>query len=238
MEKYSYSKINTFEMCPRQYFYTYIEHTPTEQKFIEAETGSIVHEVIENIHTENLGKIESKDLYDHLWRDKIINDEIKVVHVEETIDQYYLLGETCIRNYIENYLKQDKAVTLFTEKTLKVIVEGIELTGRIDRISKEGSEAKITDYKTGKNRSFGWQLPLYQFLFSKNYGDCPVNLELIYLRDPYRVKKRKLTNIETDNILAQIFEKIEKIENAEVFYQRKSPLCKWCTFYEICQKDK
>ena len=237
MEKYSYSKINTFEMCPRQYFYVYIKEASVEQKFIEAETGSIVHEVIDDIYSYNLNQNDAKNLFRQLWQEKI-NDEIKVVHTDETFEQYYSLGETCLNNYIENYLKQDGAVTLFAEKTLRAVIGGVELTGRIDRISKEGESAKISDYKTGKNRSFSWQLPLYQYLYTQNYGNCPISLELIYLRNPYQVKKKKLTDDENRNIIARILEKVEKIENTEIFYQRKSPLCKWCAYREICQKGK
>jgi putative RecB family exonuclease len=119
----------------------------------------------------------------------------------------------------------------------------IYLHGYVDRLDVAPTgEVRIVDYKTGKAPKPGWeekalfQLRVYALLYWRNEGVLPRLLQLLYLGDGKTVKssptekeleatERKLQNI-GDEILTAI--------DTDFFPPKKSRLCDWCSFKNIC----
>ena len=47
---YSHSRLSSFENCPRQFYYRYVERVPIETESVEAFVGKRVHEVLERLN--------------------------------------------------------------------------------------------------------------------------------------------------------------------------------------------
>ena len=73
--KFSYSRLNTFDNCPQKYKIQYIDLIKSENDSIEAYMGKIVHSVLEELYqTKDLKSQfipfdKLIDIYSRLWND-------------------------------------------------------------------------------------------------------------------------------------------------------------------------
>ena len=81
-----------------------------------------------------------------------------------------------------------------------------------------------------------FQLPLYEMLFREEFGNYPIELQIIGLRN-FQVKSRTLAQYQYNNYVAKIFNKIKIIEDAEIYKKNKCPLCSWCGYKSICEEE-
>ena len=80
--KYSPSRIGTFDKCKLQYRYHYIDNLPSDLETVENFMGSRVHEALEEFYKLiKGGKVESLDWllnkYEELWN-KNYTEDIKI----------------------------------------------------------------------------------------------------------------------------------------------------------------
>ena len=228
---WSYSRINTFFTCPKMYYFRYIKKIRTYTEGIEAFTGSLVHDVLKEFYEENMEKKLVLDLYHEMWKKRYSPKRVTIVR-DFPASFYKKMGADCLINYL--YYK-DKDTPLFLEKSIKKNINGYDFTCRIDRISvnQDRSKILIVDYKTGKTIKNDFQLPLYEMLFREEFGNFPIELQVIGLRD-FQIKSRNLKSYEYKNYIAKIFKKIKIIEDAEIYKQNKSNLCSWCQYKDVC----
>jgi putative RecB family exonuclease len=121
--------------------------------------------------------------------------------------------------------------------------EEVYLHGYVDRLDiAPTGEVRIVDYKTGKSPKPGWeekalfQLRVYALLYWRNEGVIPKLLQLIYLGDS-RIVKSEPTEAQllaTERILGNIADEILTAIETDHFPTKKSRLCDWCSFKEIC----
>ena len=98
MTTYSYSRLGTFDSCPRKYYYQYVAKTKLEDRptSIEAFLGSRVHEALEKLYRDQLNgktmtKAELIAFFQNEWQ-KQIHDNITIVKQEYTADDYRRLS--------------------------------------------------------------------------------------------------------------------------------------------------
>lgn len=137
----SYSRINTYSMCPAKYFYSYIVKEP--QSFsAPAVLGNIVHDVLE----DHVGE-------DYSYQDLLVSfEQYRTVYDPEQrigndlIDvAYFMLNE-----YVDRHDGEEVDV-LAKEKEFAIVIGPAFVRGFIDRIDKiDDKTVHIIDYKTGK----------------------------------------------------------------------------------------
>ena len=175
---YSYSKLDSFEQCPKKYQFRYIELIKSDREGVEAFMGKRVHETLERLYKNlKLTKLESlADLlafYESAW-DKNWSDSVQVVRAKQGItpDHYREIGRRCITNYYQARHPFNDSVTLGLEEKLTIQIERKDriyrLIGYIDRLAwnpgptpprtfdnpnpkPEGGWYEIHDYKTGNS---------------------------------------------------------------------------------------
>lgn len=245
---YSHSRLSSFENCPRQFFYRYVEKLPVESESIEAFVGKRVHEVLERLNrfvergqVPSLGKVIER--FRALWSEHFDGERIRIVRAENPADAYRELGERCLSNHYRRHYPFDRDETLGIEErvTFALDAEGrYRMQGIVDRIVRAADGAiEIHDYKTGR-----WvptqqaldqdrQLALYQIGVSQAHGDAPVRLVWHYLmRDQMRTSTR--TAEQLDALRTATAARIDEIEAEQSFDPRPSALCSWCEFREAC----
>jgi CRISPR/Cas system-associated exonuclease Cas4 (RecB family) len=121
----------------------------------------------------------------------------------------------------------------------------------IDRLAKRGDTFIIYDYKTNKRLTeeeqqlHREQLYLYAWVVQENYGNYFSHLELclLYLAldrtERWTVDEAELQTVleKYSSLAAEITIKKEELtltERSDLFSTKKSEICKWCTFREIC----
>lgn len=249
MTIYSHSRLSTFENCPLKFRYKYLDKiVPVFETSIEAHLGKSVHAALEWLyHQVRKGIIPDIDEviieYNKKW-EKNWDPSIKNVKKRFTTKEYFNKGI----NFILDYYMKNKP---FEEKTLgieKRIVIDLDKTGKyklqgyIDRLAynlKTG-EYEIHDYKTSgslpepEHIENDRQLGLYSLAIEEEFGsDKEITLIWHYLAFNRKIHSKR-TKPQLEKLKKETIELINRIETAENFPPKKSYLCSWCEYKEIC----
>lgn len=249
--QYSYSRLESFKQCPRQYAYRYIEKPDIEkQPTIEAHLGTVCHETIQQIYKDlRLSKLmtleETLSFYEDRWeRNKSPN--LRIVRDRYSEDNYKATGKGYVQTFYETNRPFNDGRTLGIEKNVQIrLSDEVLLTGYIDRLVDHGNGCyEIIDYKTSKDLPIledlekNWQLPLYQIGLMEMFSDVnEVSCTWYYLahNKPITLKK---THEDLEKIKKDIFSLIGQIDQTEIFDPKVSALCSWCDYEIICPARK
>jgi putative RecB family exonuclease len=248
---YSYSRLATFEDCPLKYKFNYLDRIKREEESIEAFLGSRFHETMEKLYRELQFRVysleELLDYYEEQWS-KNYHSHILLVKKERSIDDYKNLGRRCIKDYYQRYYPFNQGRTLALEKRVLIDLKGegrYLIQGYIDRIDQlSDGTYEIHDYKTSANLpEQGYldkdrQLTLYQIGVQNLWPEATkvrliwhyvaFDKEISSQRSPEELKKLKEDTISL----------IEKIENTKEFLPKESALCSWCSYPDLCPRQK
>lgn len=244
----SHSRLSTYEQCPLQYKYRYVDKIKREVETIEAFMGSRVHDTLEKLYRDlKVTKVNSVgDLitfYNELW-EKQWHDGIWIVKHEYTAHDYRRLGERCLRDYYRRYQPFDDGITLGLEERVQLCLDPVKnywLTGFIDRLTqKPDGTFEIHDYKTAgslpaqEKMDQDRQLALYQMAIQEKFPDAQkVKLVWHYVAfDREMVSQR--TSQQQQELRRETVELIDEIQTATDFQPRPSQLCYWCVYSDIC----
>ncbi|CBE67945.1 MAG: PD-(D/E)XK nuclease family protein [Candidatus Methylomirabilis oxygeniifera] len=245
---YSASRLSTYESCPLQYRFRYIDRIHRTEESIEAYLGSRVHEALNALYrTLQLGGEPSlSDLlkeYHWQWGQRWHN-QVKIVKQDRSIDSYKELGERCLVNYYQAHQPFNHGQILGLEYHVATSLDPhgcYKIQGYIDRLVSVGSgRYEIHDYKTsGRLPSQGdldvdRQLALYQLAIEGIWPDAK-EIELVW---HYLAFGRELRSRRTPDALERLKRStiavIDRIEADSEFKPIKSNLCHWCTYQNIC----
>jgi putative RecB family exonuclease len=245
---YSPSRISTYESCPRQYRYRYIDRIPREEESIEAFLGSRVHEALNRLYRDLLLEKhphldELLNYYDTEWRRRW-HDQVRIVKQDNSIEDYKRLGERCLKDYHDAHKPFDRGLTLGLEHRVTSSLDPVgryRIQGYIDRLVSVGSgRYEIHDFKTsGRLPVQGVldadrQLALYQLGVQGTWPEAK-EIELVwhYLAFGKELRSRR-TPEALDRLKATTIALIDRIEADTEFRPIKSALCHWCAYKDIC----
>lgn len=250
MTTYSYSRLSTFENCPLQYRFRYVDRIKIEEaQTIEAFMGVRVHEVLEKLYkdirlsrTNTLNELLS--FYDENWH-KNYSDNIRFVK-DYSPQNYKDTGARCIKEYYNRYSPFNDGKTLGLEQMISIDIGGYRLRGFIDRLSSSMDGVyEIHDYKTSQylplqlHFDSDRQLALYQIGVQDMFADAAeVALVWHYLVHDKEIRSRR-TEHDLLELRSEIIALIQTIEHAEKEYNFpviESPLCDWCEYQSLCPK--
>ncbi len=249
MTEYSHSRLSSFENCPRQFKYRYVDQLKVETEGVEAFMGKRVHEILERLyhHVERHQKPPSlaqvldrfREDWERSWHDKIL-----IVRSENPRAYYQERGARCLENYYRTYypFTNGRTVALEAPLRLQLDTEGrYKLRGIVDRIVARAEGCfEIHDYKTGaflprqQSLDRDRQLALYQIGLEQTYPDVQ-EVELVW---HYLIHNKTLRSRRSTEALAELrrttIELIDAIEAESDYAARPGPLCRWCDYGSIC----
>ena len=249
MPTYSHSRLSAFEECPLKFRYRYIDRIiPTIEKSIESHLGKVVHETLEWLYLEiKKGRIPTIDsviiYYTKIW-EKNWNDAIKNVKKKLTTKEYFNRGVGFLLDYYMRHKPFDDN-TIEVEKKIEIALDEngkYRIMGFIDRLAYnlEKEEYEVHDYKTSNNLpqpediDNDRQLGLYSIAIQELFGkDKKVSLVWHYLAFNRRIYSSR-TEEQIKKLKKETIELIKKIESEMEFASKKSYLCHWCEYKEIC----
>ena len=248
MPSFSHSQIGTYETCPLQYKYAYIDRVKIVVETIEAFLGSRVHEALEKLYRDRrhqkLMKLEELLAYfNRKWRENW-TDAMLIVKKDYDQENYRKMGEKYLTDYYHRYqpFDQGKIIGLET-KDLFILDEDRNYTYhiRIDRLMDMGEGLyEVHDYKSGltlprqEELDSDQQLAMYSLWVMRNYKDCvKVRLVWHFLAFDKEVDSFR-SEEQLDNLRKEVLAKIKRIEAASQFPAKVSSLCDWCSYKSIC----
>lgn len=238
----SYSSLETYKNCPLKYKFKHIDRVP-EPKSKEAQFGTLIHSVLNYVHTPTLVPPTVEQAINYFvkdWKPEVYEDEFEersaFTQGIQMIQQYYEQNDIASANIVD--LESRFAIEIGNEESGKHVVSGI-----IDRIDKTKDGYEIIDYKTARKMPSqdkvdnDIQLSIYLRAFLERYPKEKEHLENITVSLYYVKHGVKLSSTRTkedlEKLEARFLDVIKAIESAE-FEPILSPLCEWCGYKKLC----
>lgn len=257
----SYSSISTFERCPLQYRFTYLDRLPKKSS-PALSFGSSVHSALENFFDKKKGEPVSAneliEILDFNW----VRDGYKDIHeewqyrkeAEVLLREYHRLNSksftppaevesrfgVCLKEMAEIFCPDSINGDFFIiDEHRKVKANSITLTGVIDRIDFNEGNYEIVDYKTRrKPPQKKWlkddiQLPLYQIGCISGLGIDPTKLSYYFLFTNTKYTTAAKDSGDIKGLVSRIAENARRIYEGD-FIPFENNLCDWCDYFDFC----
>ncbi|MFW6030604.1 MAG: RecB family exonuclease [Halanaerobiales bacterium] len=221
MEKYSVSKIKTYDSCALKYKLHYIDKIwPHEIERDDTMFGSLVHKAFEIYDPE-------KDNKDEI---------VKLVRDYPTLSmEYKQLLSKAYKSLLEFFDKYGKYPA---EQELRIDypLDNFKMTGYVDRFIHANNFHICVDYKTSKNANIDYhifQLKFYNLALSKMYDISPKDIKMmVFFPRPNEEAKTMFSNRQMQQFEKELKNKIDEIESNKKWPANPGFHCKWCAFYD------
>ena len=221
----SFSRLDSFLACKRQYFYKYIAALAEGLNFGEdgALRGTILHSSFERFYCA-AGVKFNFDKFSKIY---------STIAADAGFGRFDAELELQKIKKIAPLLQQHEQTWSFAcgEQRCEGELEGVRLSGRIDRIDEDGRGGKfIIDYKSGSGKPQSFQLSFYQALLG-----CECESAYLTLGDEGFVRPGAKTPT-----LQALREKLsalkEEFAHEVVFTRTNEPkTCEYCAYKIICK---
>lgn len=248
-ETLSYSRVTTFEQCPRRYRYRYLDGVQEGFDSVEAFMGRQVHSTIEWLYEERESERspradEAVAKYCEIWDREMASARrpIRVIKDGTPLEGYRRSGADMVSRFHRSRFVSDKLTTVANERHFCVTLGGrFEFQGYIDRLARDArGTLHIIDYKTGRRAAQGFsgreaeQVEAYAVAMLTELDDVEeVELVLEYVRTGDRVRRR-VSRIERDELERRLLARIDAVVSSTIFPPNPGVLCRWCGFNDVC----
>jgi len=249
MAAFSISRISTYDACPLQYKFAYIDCLKVEaEDTIETFLGRIVHEALEKLyrdklHEKLLSLEELLDFFRRTWEKKW-QDSIIIVRKEYSAANYRMMGERYLTDYYKRHkpFERGRVLGLETKDQLPLDEAGHYLFHiRIDRLVDMGEGLyEVHDYKTGsqipkeEELEADEQLAMYALWVKRRFKDFK-KTRLVW---HYLAFDKEMDSLRTpdqlERLREEILTRVKEIEAAREFPGVVSYLCDWCLYKPVC----
>lgn len=230
----SYSSISTYELCPLQYRFKYLDGRPGRRTPALA-FGESLHEALRSFHAQPVPVAPPLErllgFLDEAWdQSAYASDEEERAyrgHAREVLTAYHRDNAPSFR------------VPVALEQRFRIDVDGVAVSGIIDRMDRhpDGSY-EIVDYKTSRRLpprkvvEADLQLSIYYLAAWEVWGILPQRLTLYFLlpAQPVTVTRTPADLEATRDRVAAVAGGIR----AGAFDPRENRLCEWCDYQSRC----
>src|SRR3989338_10182874 len=231
----SHSSLTMYGECPQKYKFKYIEKIPEKSKPFFS-FGNSVHRALEyfyNVKNPPPPSLERLlDYYKEHWLSPGYRDQAQEA-------EYFEDGKEILTKFYRKHIA-DFAVPFFVEYNFELKVEGVPVTGKVDRVDKlADGRLSILDYKTGKalalNRGQGdAQLTMYQMACEELLGAEVARLSFYHLPS---LKEQVVERHSPDLVCGlrrRIVAAAESITSGVFAPKPDEKKCYWCDYKPIC----
>ncbi len=244
------SRAGDFMTCPLLYRLRAVDRLP-EPADLLATRGTLVHAVLERLFDEPAAQRtldRAVELLTPQWQTLLTErPELDALFsgddASTDLDRWLASAHTLLETYfnLEDPRRLEPA-----QREVLVEVElsdGVRLRGFIDRVDVAPTgQTRIVDYKTGKAPSelfedkALFQLRFYALVLWRQSGEIPTLLQLLYLGDGQvlRYSPDEADLLATERKVRALWAAIERALTTHEFPARRSRLCDWCSYQDLC----
>ncbi len=244
--------LNNYLKCPLEFYFKNLIRIPSP-KNEATEFGSSVHYALEQLFKKMQ---ENKNVFP--LKEEFIKDFNWYMHrhresfTKEQFDRRLEYGEEVLTNYYENYIYSFNKIVALERNIKGVVVNGVPLKGKLDKLEFNGKEVNVVDYKTGDvdkakdklkppqekipNGGDYWrQAVFYKILLDNHNRDwLAVSSEFDFIepdkKKNYRKEKIYLTPEDITTVKQQIKVVWDKVQAHDFYTGCGKPECHWCEF--------
>ncbi len=145
----SYTTLSKFLRCPLSFYYEQLLRVPFMKNDALA-FGSAVHYALERFFKEmklKHGEFPDKDHLIGAFRSAMFSESGSFTSLQ--FDRRMEQGLSVLPDYYEKYINTFSKNVEIEFKVSRFMLDGVPVTGKIDKIEFEGDSCKVVDYKTG-----------------------------------------------------------------------------------------
>lgn len=238
MIKLSASSMGTFDKCPKQYHYRYIEKPNIPKKdWSFLEFGKCAHLVLEYFHEDLITNVREVSEYPSVMRDSF-RSALKEFDMNILRDELPLL-KRILQSYLDKMKKEGLPNVLYNELQFDMMIGDYKLRGFIDRVDRVGpGEYEIVDYKTNKNPKYltKFQLLLYALVIKAKFPDAKkISGSYVLLKHDCKSMRWEFTDKEIEGVRNKVLSVGNSIETRDVWDKKPTVLCNWCDYQNLCE---
>lgn len=249
LETFSFSRVTTFEQCPRRYRYRYLDGVREAFQSIEAFMGQQVHAAVEWLYNQRLaGQEHAAEAvvgrycaeFDQAYAAS--RPAVRVIRTDMAAEHYRRSGAEMLADFHRRRFLDDTLETVGVERHFELdLGGGAPFQGYIDRLARDRDGLlHIIDFKTGSRVPARFegkdadQLDAYALaLFTQTDADELV-LVLEYLRTA-TARTKRVRRDQSHEVRRRLAARIDAARSATVFPPIPGSLCDWCGFNDLCE---
>jgi putative RecB family exonuclease len=238
------SKMSAFTNCALAYRFSAIDRLP-EPPSIWTVRGSLVHAALERLFC--LAPAErSRDA-----AKRCVAEAIEALRVDPELAQLALEPDdeaqlhADAEELVERYFSLEDPSTVHAiglELRLRIELDGVVLSGIIDRLDWEDGELVVTDYKTGRAPSESYErssmtgIHFYSLLCEQLFGQRPKRIQLLHLAEPVAimVEPSDKSARKVERTVHAVWDAVARACERDDFRPQPSRLCDFCAYRAYC----
>lgn len=246
--------LNNYLSCPLKFYYQNLVRIPGG-KNEATEFGSAIHYAVERLFRKmkddpqkRFPPVETM-IDDFNWHLQRHRESFTKEAYERRLEQ----GSIIIPDYYNRYINSWNRITIVELNIKGVIVKGVPIKGKLDKIEFDGNDANVVDYKTGdsekakvklqppndKDPNGGdyWRQAVFYKLLVDNYPKHKwraVSAEFDFIepdsKKNFIKQKVVISPADLETVSQQISSTWEKIQHKDFYKGCGKPQCHWCNF--------
>lgn len=251
--------LNNYLKCPLQFYFNNLVRVPSG-KSESTEFGSAVHSALQQFfqQMQDSNQFPSKEKLFAYFEDYMLKN--KKSFTKEQFKRRMEYGGEVLSNYYNAYINEWNKVVVI-ERTIKnVIVNGVPLKGKLDKLEFNGKLVNVVDYKTGdvdkaKDKLLGpndkqpeggdyWRQAVFYKILVDNYDQKSwqvISSEFDFVepdnKKKYRKEKIVISDDDIDTVKNQISTVWQKIQDHDFYTGCGKEDCHWCKFVKNNELD-
>ncbi len=246
--------LNNYLACPLLFYFQNLIRVPSG-KSEATEFGSAIHHALqrlfEKMQQDAANNFSSKEEFisDFEWYMRRHRENF----TKEQFARRMEYGQTVLANYYEAYIYTFNKIVSTERNIRNVVVEGVPLKGKLDKLEFSGNDVNVVDYKTGdpdkalpklhapseKNPDGGdyWRQAVFYKILIDNYDKKKWNVvstEFDFIepdkKKNYRREKVVIQPQDITTVTQQIKTVWEKIQKRDFYTGCGKENCHWCNF--------
>jgi DNA helicase-2/ATP-dependent DNA helicase PcrA len=246
--------LNNYLKCPLEFYYRNLVRIPSP-KNEATEFGSAVHFALQRLFE----KMKAHAAEQFPQKDEMLQDFIWYMHrhreifTREAFARRMEYGIEVLGNYYDKYIFQWNKIVAVERNIRNVMVKGVPLKGKLDKLEFQGKEVNVVDYKTGdvdkareklappnsKDPNGGdyWRQAVFYKILVDSYEQKDwkvVSTEFDFVepdkKKEYRKVKILITPADITTVIQQIESTWRRIQDREFYTGCGRPDCHWCNF--------
>ena len=251
----SFSAIETFNQCPRKYYYSYVLRLQ-KKEWPWLVFGTFVHLALEKFHKYILYHRKTKREINHAELMRRAYLSASRVYDRKSIknpglnltDKQRVQAKEILKYHLDN-MKKSYPDVVYVEKGFRLKIGDFIIRGFIDRVDRVGENIyEVVDYKTS-SKSYkvdkNNQLGIYGYALRKLLGQhIKIQKKLDFIK-LYSEEIGTYKNTEDDKIESFVIESGEKIQNAKAKLKNEedwtpidNTFCRFCDFKDRCYNQR
>ncbi|MBA2250202.1 MAG: ATP-dependent helicase [Chitinophagaceae bacterium] len=258
LEKYvmNVTALNNYLKCPLEFYFKNLLRIPSG-KSENTEFGSAVHFALQRLfekmqkHANQQFGSKEDMIEDFNWYMLRHRENFTKAAFERRMEY----GDEVLRNYYENYIHTFNKIVAVERAIKNVVVNGVPLKGKIDKLEFTGKEVNVVDYKTGDvtskytkekmeqphehqpNGGDYWRQAVFYKILIDNYDKKEwkvVSTEFDFVEPDKKNVFRKIKVViqpqDIETVMQQVITVWKKIQERDFYTGCGKEDCHWCNF--------